>query len=81
MGKQKINNLYLVVGSKEEKGLTEFLEKTKPNFPIIWMNEDSFFNYSGGRLPAIVYIEDGVMKKKWTGDLFDVDDINKYFTH
>ena len=78
---QKINNLYLVIGSKKEKGLLEFLEKTKPNFPFIWMNDDTFFKYSGGRLPAIIYMEDGVMKKKWYGELFDVDDIGDYFIH
>lgn len=78
---QKINNLYLIIGSKKEKGLLEFLEKTKPNFPFIWMNDDTFYKYSGGRLPAIIYMEDGVMKKKWYGELFDVDDISLYFTH
>ena len=76
--KQKINNLYYVIASKKEKGLLEFIEKTKPDFPIIWMDNDDFFKYSGGRLPAIVYIEDGVIKKKWFGDLFDVEDIRKY---
>ena len=78
--KKKISNLYFVIGSKKEKGLLEYLEKTKPDFPIIWMNDDSFFNYSGGRLPAIIYIEDGIMKKKWFGDRFDVEDISNYFT-
>lgn len=75
---EKINNLYLVVGSKKEPGLLEFTEKTKHDFPTIWMKDDEFFKYSGGRLPAIVYIEDGVIKKKWFGDLFDVDEIRKY---
>ena len=76
---QKINNLYLIIGSKKEKGLLEFLEMTKSNFPFIWMNDDTFFKYSGGRLPVIIYMEDGVMKKKLYGELFDVDDIGKYF--
>ena len=75
---EEINNLYLVVGSKKEPGLLEFKEKTKHNFPTIWMTGDEFFKYSGGRLPAIVYIEDGVIKKKWFGDLFDVDEIREY---
>jgi uncharacterized membrane protein YphA (DoxX/SURF4 family) len=74
-----INNLYFVVGSKKESGLLEFKEKTKHNFPTIWMKDDDFFKYSGGRLPAIVYIEDGVIKKKWFGDLFDVDEMREYF--
>ena len=79
--KQKITNLYFVIGSEKEKGLKEFLEKTKPDFPVIWMNDDTFFKYSGGRLPAIIYMEKGVMKKKWFGELFDVDDISQYFSH
>jgi len=78
--KQKINNLYLVIGSKREEGLTKFIEEIKPEFPIIWMSGNDFFKYSGGRLPAIFYIENGVMKKKWFGDRFDVDDIRNYFT-
>lgn len=75
---QEFNNLYLVVGSKKEPGLIEFKDKTKHNFPTIWMKDDEFFKYSGGRLPAIVYIEDGVIKKKWFGDLFDVDEMRTY---
>ena len=78
---KKVTNLYLVVGSKKEEGLLNFIDETKPHFPIIWMNDDSFFSYAGGKLPAIIYIEDGVMKKKWFGDLFDVEDISKYFTN
>lgn len=74
----EIKNLYLVIGSKSETGLIEFQEKTKHDFPTIWMKDDEFFKYSGGRLPAIVYIEDGVIKKKWFGDLFDVDEMMKY---
>lgn len=75
----KIDNLYFVVGSRKEEGLLKFIDETKPVFPIIWMNDDDFFKYAGGRLPAIVYIEDGVMKRNWYGDRFDVNDIKKYF--
>jgi len=77
--KEKINNLYFVIGSKKETGLLDFIEKTKCDFPTIWMERDAFFKYSGGRLPAIVYLEDGVIKKKWFGDLFDVEDMRTYF--
>lgn len=76
---QKINNLFLVIGSKREDRLISFIEDNKPKFPVIWMSGDDFFKYSGGRLPAIFYLEDGVMKKKWFGDRFDVEDIRKYF--
>lgn len=75
---QEITNLYYIIGSITEDGLSEFLEHTNPKFPIIWMNDDNFFRYSGGRLPAIVYLEDGVIKKKWFGDLFDVEEVKLY---
>tara|TARA_B100000809_G_scaffold71630_1_gene69246 strand:+ start:1581 stop:2465 length:885 start_codon:yes stop_codon:yes gene_type:complete len=79
LNKQKeIKNLYVVIGSKKEAGLLEFFDKTKCDFPTIWMKDDEFYKYSGGRLPAIVYIEDGVIKKKWFGDLFDVDEMRTY---
>lgn len=74
----KITNLYIVIGSKNESGLLEFIEKTKYDFPTIWMKDDEFFKYSGGRLPAIVYIEEGTIKKKWFGDLFDVEEMRQY---
>jgi len=76
--KQQINNLYFVIGAKYEEGLLKFIEDTSPKFPIIWVADDTFFKYSGGRLPAIVYLENGVIKKKWFGDLFDVDEIKMY---
>ena len=79
--RKKINNLYLVVGSKHEEKLLSFIDNNKPQFPIIWMAGNDFFKYSGGRLPAIFYIENGVMKKKWFGDRFDVDDMSKYFSY
>ena len=73
-----VNNLYYVVGAKTEDSLHEFLEISNNIFPVIWIDGDEFFKYSGGRLPAIVYLEDGVIKKKWFGDLFDVDEVKLY---
>ena len=75
---QDVNNLYYVVGAKTDASLNDFLDKSDSEFPVIWIMGDEFFKYSGGRLPAIVYIEDGVIKKKWFGDLFDVEDIKQY---
>jgi hypothetical protein len=76
IGKQTtINNLYYVVGAKTDSSLNDFLAISENTFPVIWMKTDAFFKYSGGRLPAIVYLEDGVIKKKWFGDLFDVDEV------
>lgn len=75
---QEVNNLYYVVGAKTDKSLNDFLDKSASDFPVIWIAGDEFFKFSGGRLPAIVYLEDGVIKKKWFGDLFDVDQVSLY---
>ena len=76
--KEKVNNLYYVVGAKTISDLEEFLEISENTFPVIWIKDNEFFKYSGGRLPAIIYLEDGVIKKKWFGDLFDVDEVKSY---
>jgi hypothetical protein len=73
----QIDNLYIVIGSKEEVNIQPFLDKTKLDFPLIWINNDSFFKYSGGRLPAFVYMEKGVLKKKWTGEFFKVEELEE----
>jgi hypothetical protein len=75
---KEVDNLYYVVGAKTEKSLNDFLDKSDNELPVIWINGDEFFKYSGGRLPAIVYLEDGIIKKKWFGDLFDVDEVKMY---
>lgn len=73
----KIDNLYVVIGSKEEKNIQPFLDETKIDFPLIWINNDGFFKYSGGRLPAFVYLEEGTLKKKWTGEFFKVEELEE----
>jgi uncharacterized membrane protein YphA (DoxX/SURF4 family) len=78
--KHDIDNLYIILASKEEKNIQPFLDKTKINFPMIWFSDEVFFTYSGGRLPAFVYLEDGVLKKKWTGEFFKVEEIVEVIT-
>lgn len=73
--KHQIDNLYIVLGSKEENNIQPFLDDTKLDFPLIWINNDSFFKYSGGSLPAFVYMEKGVLKKKWIGEFFKVEEL------
>ena len=75
--KMEIDNLYLVIASKEEKYIQPFLDKTKLESPVIWFDNDKFFKYSGGVLPAFVYLEDGILKKKWTGEFFKVEEIEE----
>jgi len=72
---KKTSNLYLVIASLKEKNIQPFLTTTKLTYPFIWMNNDDFFHYSGGSLPAFVYLENGVIKKKWTGEFFDIDEL------
>lgn len=69
------SNFYIVFASKHEKNIQPFLDKTKLDYPMIWINSDDFFKYSGGKLPSFVYLEDGVLKKKWMGEFFKVEEI------
>lgn len=57
-------------GSAEE--ILSFKEETRSSFPTIQYEGGGFFKLSGAALPAIVYLEDGILRKKWTSDLFDV---------
>ena len=72
-----VENLIIVIGSKKEENIQPFLDRTKLDYPMIWFNTDEFFKYSGGKLPAFVYIEDGILKKKWTGEFFKVEEIEE----
>ena len=73
----EIDNLYVVLGSKHEKNINVFLDNTKLDYPMIWMNDNDFFKYSGPKIPAFVYLEDGVLKKKWTGEFFKVEELEE----
>ncbi len=75
--KYEIDNLYVVLASKKEENIKVFLDRTKIDFPIVWFDSDVFFNYSGGNLPAFIYLEDGVLKKKWTGEFFKVEELEE----
>jgi Methylamine utilisation protein MauE len=74
---KKVTNLYLVIAATNEKDIKPFLDETKLTYPVIWMNDDTFFNYSGGSLPAFIYVEDGVLKKKWIGELFKIEELEE----
>lgn len=79
--KYDIDNLYVVLGSKKEENIKVFLEKTKIDFPMMWFNNEEFYKYSGPSIPAFVYLEDGVLKKKWTGEFFKVEELEKVLNH
>ena len=72
-----VSNFYVVLSSKHERNIQVFLDKTKIDFPLIWMDNDDFFKYSGPRLPNIVYLEDGVLKKRWIGEFFKVEELEE----
>lgn len=78
---KKITNIIVVIATSKEKVLAEFVSETKLNYPIIWMKDNAFFNYSGGVLPAIYYLENGILKKRWTGTYFNVEELNSYLDY
>ena len=79
--KNNINNVIIVIASKKEGNLNEFIASTALNYPILWMTDDTFFKYSGGTLPSIYYIEESVVRKKWTGEFFDIDELKEFITY
>lgn len=79
--KNNINNLIIVIASKKEDKLNEFITSTTLNYPILWMTDDTFFKYSGGTLPSIYYIEGSVVRKKWTGEFFDVEELKEFISY
>ena len=74
--KDDLNNIYFIIGGEEEEIYESFIsESHSEEVPVVRFYDDEFFKYSGGRLPAIVYLEDGVIRKRWYGDLFDVSEV------
>lgn len=76
--KKPINNIFVIIATKKETTLTNFIQKTSLNYPIIWMKDENFFNYSGGVLPAIYYLENGILKERWTGKYFNIEELNSF---
>ncbi|HEY9083468.1 MAG TPA: MauE/DoxX family redox-associated membrane protein [Vicingaceae bacterium] len=79
--KNNINNVIIVIASKKEDKLNDFVTSTALNYPILWMTDDTFFKYSGGTLPSIYYIEGNIVRKKWTGEFFDIDELKEFITY
>ena len=79
--KNKPSNVYLVIGSLKEENLQPFFDETKLELPYVWMGDDTFYKYSGGKLPAIIYIEEGFLKKKWTGEFVDLEELAALFEY
>lgn len=69
-------NLIYVIAGKDEALYDEFISSTKSEgVPVIRFYDETFFKYSGGKLPAIIYVEKSVLKKKWTGEFFDAEEV------
>lgn len=79
--KYDINNLYIVLSSKHEENIQVFLDKTKIDFPLIWFDNEEFFRYSGPSLPSMVYLENGVLKKRWKGEFFKVEELEEVLSY
>lgn len=70
-------NVILIMRSKDKNNLVPFFEETGLELPFIWVSDVSFFKYSGGRLPAIIFIEKGILKKKWTGEFVNLEELEE----
>lgn len=79
--KKNIENITIVIATSKQETLKNFISETALNYPIIWMKDDAFFNYSGGTLPAIYYIEKGVLKKRWTGKYFNIEELSFFINY
>lgn len=74
--KYNYSNIVYIIGGDDNELYDEFVTYTKSEqVPIIRIIDNTFFKYSGGELPALVYIENGVLKKKWTGEFFDIEEV------
>lgn len=76
---QKPSNVFLVMASLKEENLQPFFDETELQLPYMWMSDDTFYKYSGGKLPAIIYLQNGVLKKKWTGEFVDLEELEELF--
>ena len=64
---------YVIYGS--EDGLDEFLSKAPTDLPVMHYEDRTFFKHTGGSVPVLIYVEDGVLKKRWEGDSFDAEEV------
>lgn len=62
--------VHIVMYGKDHD-VQEFFFETKVNFPVIRFHDDLFFKLTGGILPSILYMEDGIVKRRWVSELFD----------
>jgi len=71
-----MHNLYfLIYGSKKE--IDAFSRQSENKIPLIIMHNNNFFRYAGGRLPSIIEVENGILKKRWEGEFFDIKEVEK----
>lgn len=76
---KKPTNVILVMAALEEKYIPPFFDETGLSLPYIWVDNDSFLQYTGGKVPAFIYLEKGTLKKRWTGEFVKLEELEATF--
>lgn len=66
--------VYLVFFGTEEK-VIPFMEENNFNFPFILYPDRDFFRITGGQMPMIFHVDNGVLKQIWSSAMFDPEDL------
>ncbi|MCO6500634.1 MAG: hypothetical protein J5I47_09685 [Vicingus serpentipes] len=73
------SNVILVLAALEEQYIQPFFDETGLLLPFIWVDNDSFLQYTGGKIPAFIYLENGILKKRWAGEFVKLDELEAVF--
>jgi len=76
---RKPSNVILVLAALEEQYIQPFFDETGLILPFIWVDNTSFLQYTGGKIPAFIYVENGVLKKRWTGEFVKLEELEAVF--
>jgi uncharacterized membrane protein YphA (DoxX/SURF4 family) len=74
--KIKLPPSYIVLFGKE-KYKKDFFDYTKLTFPYYYYPDEKIFKIIGYSFPIVLYVEDGIIKKKWNGGNLNQAEIEK----
>ena len=74
--KMKLPPSYIVLFGKE-KYIKNFFEYTKLTFPYYYYPDEKIFKIIGYSFPVVLYVEDGIIKRKWNGYTLSQEEIEK----
>ena len=77
--KKQPSNVILVLAALEEQYIQPFFDETGLLLPFIWVDNDSFLQYTGGKIPAFIYLEEGILKKRWSGEFVKLEELEAVF--